>query len=102
MKELLLDGEVLADEAALHREVAEALHFPEWYGANLDAMHDCLTEMSEPVYITVAHWDELSRRIGRRATTLLRVMEDAAEENENLHIACAWSLLPGGEQDPGL
>ena len=28
----------------LHRELAKALNFPDWYGMNLDALYDCLTE----------------------------------------------------------
>ena len=25
-------------------KIGEVLHFPDWYGANLDALHDCLTD----------------------------------------------------------
>ena len=30
--------------AALLKHLGEALNFPDWYGANFDALHDCLTD----------------------------------------------------------
>ena len=30
--------------AALLKQLGEALNFPDWYGANFDALHDCLTD----------------------------------------------------------
>ena len=29
---------------ALLKQLGEALNFPDWYGANFDALHDCLTD----------------------------------------------------------
>ena len=37
----------------LHRALAEGLHFPAWYGGNLDALHDCLTDLNEPTELIV-------------------------------------------------
>jgi len=31
---------------ALLRQIGQALHFPEWYGENWDALADCLTDLS--------------------------------------------------------
>ena len=30
--------------AALLKQLGETLNFPDWYGANFDALHDCLTD----------------------------------------------------------
>lgn len=38
------------DEADLHRDVARLLHFPAYYGRNLDALHDCLRDVVEQAY----------------------------------------------------
>lgn len=32
------------DHEAMLRQLGEALGFPGWYGANFDALHDCLTD----------------------------------------------------------
>lgn len=34
-----------ADESDLHRDLAEALHFPDYYGRNLDALNDCMSDV---------------------------------------------------------
>jgi RNAse (barnase) inhibitor barstar len=36
------------DRTEVLREIGRALAFPEWYGANLDALFDCLTDLAEP------------------------------------------------------
>ena len=37
-------------------QIGEALHFPEWYGQNFDALADCLTDVDEGDG-TVVLWD---------------------------------------------
>ena len=34
----------IADKETLHARIAAALDFPDWYGHNLDALYDLLTE----------------------------------------------------------
>ena len=52
MKRITLDGNILADVAKVHDYLMEILEFPEYYGKNLDALHDCLTDL-EDVEITI-------------------------------------------------
>ena len=44
----VLDVSACETAEDLHRALAEGLHFPAWYGGNLDALHDCLTDLNEP------------------------------------------------------
>ena len=62
--------------SAIHTQLAEALRFPAWYGSNLDALHDCLTELSQDVTFTVL-WPEF-------LPGLKRVLIDSAEDNPHL------------------
>ena len=62
----------------LHEQLAQELCFPEWYGKNLDALHDCLNDIVFPVTITVLFGDLHPK--------LLRVLYDCTEENPNLTI----------------
>lgn len=41
-----IDLGLARDAHSLHHVLARALHFPEWYGKNWDALLDCLTDMS--------------------------------------------------------
>ena len=45
MKQVILDGNILTDAAQVHDYLKEMLEFPEYYGKNLDALHDCLTDL---------------------------------------------------------
>jgi RNAse (barnase) inhibitor barstar len=78
-------------EPGTHTELAEiladlgkALHFPTWYGANLDALHDCLTDPDwQPkrgIVIRIGGLDELQQKAPSVFTTLLEVLASAARE----------------------
>ena len=47
MRICILDGETILDKDMLHDTLAAALDFPDWYGRNLDALYDCLTDLAE-------------------------------------------------------
>jgi RNAse (barnase) inhibitor barstar len=44
--EHLIDGTRVRTKAEFMTAVAEALSFPAWFGANLDALADCLRDLS--------------------------------------------------------
>ncbi|MBR7081998.1 MAG: barstar family protein [Oscillospiraceae bacterium] len=46
MKSFILYGGAIADRDELHETLAMGLGFPEYYGKNLDALHDCLADIS--------------------------------------------------------
>ena len=56
MREITIDCAGL-DKAGLHSAFRKALDFPQWYGNNLDALYDCLTELPEPVRLVLKNWD---------------------------------------------
>ena len=41
----------------LHRALAAALALPAWFGANLDALWDCLADLPRPTALVLAGWD---------------------------------------------
>ena len=51
MKTIELDFKELYTPRQIHEYIAEKLGFPEYYGKNLDALYDCLTDISEPTAI---------------------------------------------------
>ena len=86
MKYALIDGSAVTSMADVHAALAQQLSFPEWYGSNLDALHDCLTDLGEETVIAVLHGDALAEALGIGYTRLCRVLSDAAEENPYLTI----------------
>ncbi|MCQ2457545.1 MAG: barstar family protein [Clostridia bacterium] len=49
MKTIMIDGNSYSTAAELHRALKTMLDLPEYYGANADALNDCLSERREPV-----------------------------------------------------
>ena len=73
-----------ADKKELHARLAAALDFPDWYGHNLDALMDCLTDLDE-VTVTLTGWGETAFP----AEGFWRVFRRAAEENPDLTVVFA-------------
>ena len=83
MKTIKLDVTNILTVKALHIYLAYMLDFPAYYGKNLDALHDLLGEIGEPVRIVLS-----GKPAGEEMETYLprleRVFEDSAEENCSL------------------
>ncbi len=86
MRKINLELNKMTSLPALHNYLHQALELPEYYGMNLDALHDCLTEISEPLEIVVPQKVEDEDYLGWYGKQLLAVLEDAAEENEALKV----------------
>lgn len=89
----LLDGRALPDKAAVLAAVSEALAFPDYFGANWDALEECLNDMSwraGPVLLAIAHADALPRA---ELETLIDIFALAAESWREQGRACALILL---------
>ena len=81
MKQIILDGNVLADAAKVHDYLMEMLSFPEYYGKNLDALHDCLTDLVDvEIMITAPEED------GANFQRIVRVFKAAENENDSIKL----------------
>ena len=89
MKEVFLRGGELRSMAEVHRVFAECLRFPDWYGGNLDALHDLLTAENEEVRIVLWEEELLRDALGARYRALRRVLTDSAEENDRISLVFA-------------
>lgn len=68
----------------LHDTLAETLDFPEWYGRNLDALHDCLTDIREETEIQIRNEKALAEHLGNYALVLKKVIRMSAKENDRI------------------
>lgn len=48
MKQYHLDGKKMTDREHMHDQLSDVFHFPEYYGRNLDALYDLLSQETEP------------------------------------------------------
>ncbi|MCL2658290.1 MAG: barstar family protein [Betaproteobacteria bacterium] len=72
-----------ANKGIVLESFASALRFPEWFGANWDALADCLMDLSwldAPGYLIVLRSaPDIAARLGKDYATLIGVLEDAAD-----------------------
>lgn len=68
------------DKESLMKTLAEALGFPKWFGANWDALEDCLSDLSwrdAPGWVLVLH--DADALPGDELGVLLEVLRSAAQ-----------------------
>ena len=74
----------VTSEDELHDRLGQILEAPEWYGRNMDALHDCLTDLSGRVIITGSA--EAKKHLQERIDLLRQVCRDAMDENPRLWV----------------
>ena len=84
----ILDASRVTDRPSLHAELRSALELPDYYGRNLDALYDCLTDIFEPVTLLIVDADRLEPALGDYADKLIATLKDAAEENLQFSFRC--------------
>ena len=84
MEEKIIDCSVIHTKEDLHRIFRETLSFPDWYGNNLDALHDCLTEIAGKVRLT--DWETAENRLGAYGAKAKKAIAAAALHNEKLDL----------------
>jgi|GEM_PF-368555 len=82
MKYVFLDGEKISSNSELHTAFHEALSFPDYCGKNLDALHDCITDIQGDICVIAVNTLLLSENIGRRWNSFLRLMNDLSKKKE--------------------
>ncbi len=65
--------------AGLHQRIRQVLPVPEWYGDNLDALHDLLTEQST-WSVRFSRLEELRAAAPRYAAALERLCRECGAE----------------------
>ncbi len=79
---IILDATMLRERLPAHDYLKEALALPEYYGRNLDALYDCLTELGE----TEIQFVNLDAAGDSYFSRVLSVFQEAREENPRLHL----------------
>ena len=75
----IIDFKDVTHYLAFHDTIKQALDLPDYYGANMDALWDCLTEMvytSKPLHIQVKNLSSLSDDAAILIEHLLDLLRD--------------------------
>lgn len=77
-----LDCRAWADERAMHQAFAAQLAFPDYYGMNLDALSDCISDVEVPVdcglVLVLDRFDSFASHHRKVAQTVLDILADNA------------------------
>jgi ribonuclease inhibitor len=84
MEDKIIDCSKIHSQEDLHTMFQQVLCFPEWYGCNLDALYDCLTEISGKVRLL--DWEVAENRLGAYGKKAKKVIATAALHNTDLDL----------------
>lgn len=76
MRPLVIDGADMTDRSTAHRIIKDTLGFPDWYGNNLDALADCLSELPRDVCVILLSPDLLKKNLGTYADDMIGIFEE--------------------------
>lgn len=85
MKIVLIDGNKVTDISLLHKEFSKTLDFPKYYGNNLDALYDMLSETTEEIGIIAVNTDLIEENLGDKWKAFKRLIKDVKSERKNIH-----------------
>ena len=81
MDKVILDGRFMKNKKLVHLYIKFQIESREYIGNNLDALWDVLSTYSQPIRISLYNKDILIENLGDYGLSLIKVFEDAAEEN---------------------
>ena len=81
-----IDLSEVTTKEALQDVLVKELPLPEYYGKNLDALHDVLTETSKEWNIIIYNTGNVKKALGKYFEALKRLCYEACQENSCLKI----------------
>ncbi len=79
MEEYTVDFSGVSDKKSFHARLKEYLPLPDWYGGNLDALFDSLTDLNE-ICIYFRNWEPLKETMPAYFDNFRHVIADAQME----------------------
>jgi ribonuclease inhibitor len=81
---IILDGKKILTEEVFHTYIKKELDLPEYYGNNLDALWDCLTDLqAEHITLTRKYFSTSKKHLGDFADKALDTFQDAQKQMPN-------------------
>lgn len=84
--QIKLDIHQFKTRKSAHAYLKKALRFPDYYGENLDALHDCLGDIAEETTVILSKNIGNEHYLGNYGKTMLEVFRASAEENKYLKV----------------
>lgn len=99
-KKILISLAGIIDKKGLHEALKRALSFPDYYGGNLDALHDMLTEQGAGTRIVITGAGGMAPELDGYFEVMKKVFADAQSETPDLEIVIEDDADPGTKDGP--
>ncbi len=77
----LLDGKDMTSREKAYRVIERTMNFPDWFGHNLDALADCLSDLpGDNTAVVFVNTDALAEHLGPYAEKMLACFRDVSGE----------------------
>lgn len=70
----------VSSTAEFYTAIAAALGFGDYFGRNLDALWDCLTDLDRPTAVVLLDWDRYARAHPRHWSAIQAVLQERTEQ----------------------
>lgn len=87
-----LDCRKMTDRQAAHAYLKQELRFPDYYGNNLDALYDLMTDREEETVLVLGYWRQLPVLLGDYGLSLLETLRQASEAHPKLEVVLKEEL----------
>ncbi|MBO4399748.1 MAG: barstar family protein [Lachnospiraceae bacterium] len=87
MKTIVIDGAYMTDKTVAYAYLVRRLGFPSYFGKNLDALYDQLTDPCEQTQLIIYRKKRMLESLGPYGQRLLDTIQDAVRVNGNLYYA---------------
>ena len=75
---ITIDGLSMKRKEDFYQNIKKELNVPEYFGNNLDALYDILTEQPDILQMKFLHYDKMQNQLGISfCQQLLKVLQDA-------------------------
>ena len=92
MSEYIIDLDGVETEEDVQDRVVDSLPLPDYYGRNLDALYDVLSEQGDEMDITIVNREGADQDIQPYIDDLVEVMEDVSTQVDDFTVRVEDSL----------
>ena len=86
MRELIIDGKAMTSEKSMYIHLSRVFSFPTYFGNNLDALWDALTEESEPTVIYFKNVTQMTENLDRYGEKLIQLFQKLEQTTNNYKV----------------
>lgn len=83
MKEVIINGERITSKEALYSHLNRLFCFPSYFGNNLDALWDVLTDEVEPTMIHFKNVFAMQEQLGNYGEKVIRLFQNLEDHTDN-------------------